>query len=130
MLVIDDEEFFRDVTFRVLADFGYAVHVASDGMEAVRILNQHRTEIVVALVDLDMPIMDGRTAIKAMKAISPQLHIVTVSGSGSTTTPPWCDDAELQLTKPYSMGTLLHSLREVLTRPRAGSAGTAPSAAA
>ncbi len=120
VLVVDDEEFFRDVTFRVLEDFGYAVHVAADGMEAVRILNQHRTEIVVALVDLDMPVMDGRTAIKAMKAIRPQLHIITVTGSTSPTSVPWGDDTELRLTKPYSMGTLLHSLREVLARPPAG----------
>ena len=127
VLVVDDEAFFRDVTFRVLADFGYAVHVASNGMEAVQILNQHRGKIVAALVDLDMPIMDGRTAIKAMKAINPQLHIITVTGSCSPSAPPWGEDSELQLTKPYSMGTLLHGLREVLTRPPAGSAAAVPS---
>jgi hypothetical protein len=120
VLVIDDEEFCRDVTLRILTDFGYAVHAAADGMEAVRILNQHRADITVALVDLDMPVMDGRTAIKAMKAINPRLRIITVSGSGARTVPPWGDDSDLQFTKPYSMGTLLHGLREVLTRPATG----------
>ena len=128
VLVVDDEAFFRDITFRVLADFGYVVSVAADGMEAVRILNEHRGEIVAAMVDLDMPVMDGRTAIKAMKAISPQLRIITMSGSGSPTTPPWGEDTDLELTKPYSMGTLLHGLRDVLTRPRPG--GQIPAASA
>ena len=131
VLVVDDEAFFRDVTFRVLEDFGYAVHVAADGMEAVRILNQHRGQIVVAMVDLDMPVMDGRTAIKAMKAISPDLHIITISGSGAPTTPPWGEHTELELTKPYSMGTLLHGLRDVLTRaPAGGEKGRTPSESA
>ncbi|HUL53573.1 MAG TPA: ATP-binding protein [Opitutaceae bacterium] len=119
VLVVDDEEFFRDVTRRLLEDFGYVVHVAADGAEAVRVFEQHRADIVVALVDFDMPVMDGPTAIKAMKTISPRLHIITVSGSGSSAAHPQPPEAELQLTKPYPMGELLQSLRRVLAQPAA-----------
>jgi CheY-like chemotaxis protein len=117
VLVADDEEFFRDVTRRLLADFGYVVHVAADGAEAVRVFEQHRADIAVALVDLDMPVMDGPTAIKAMKAINPQVHIITVSGSGDSAARPKVEDSELQLMKPYTMGALLQSLRQVLAKP-------------
>jgi len=119
VLVADDEEFFRDVTRRLLADFGYVVHVAADGAEAVRVFEQHRADIAVALVDLDMPVMDGSTAIKAMKAINPPVHIITVSGSGDSAARPKVEDSELQLMKPYTMGALLHSLHQVLAKPAA-----------
>ena len=119
VLVVDDEEFFRDVTRRLLEDFGYIVHVAADGAEAVRVFEQHRADIVVALVDFDMPVMDGPTAIRAMKSINPHLHIITVSGSGSSSAHPQPPEAELQLTKPYPMGALLQSLRQVLAQPAA-----------
>ncbi len=117
VLVADDEEFFRDVTRRLLADFGYVVHVAADGAEAVRVFEQHRADITVALVDLDMPVMDGPTAIRAMKAINPHVHIITVSGSGDSAARPKVEDSELQLMKPYTMGALLQSLRQVLAKP-------------
>jgi two-component system cell cycle sensor histidine kinase/response regulator CckA len=73
----------------------------------------------VALVDLDMPVMDGPTAIKAMKAINPKVHIITVSGSGTSATRPKVEESELQLKKPYTMGALLQGLRQVLAKPAA-----------
>jgi CheY-like chemotaxis protein len=117
VLVVDDEEFFRDVTRRLLEDFGYVVHMAADGAEAVKIFEQHGAGIAVAMVDLNMPVMDGRTTIKALKAINPQVRIITVSGSSGAVRP---DDevTDLQLTKPYSMGTLLHGLSQVLAAAR------------
>ncbi|MDD2765376.1 MAG: ATP-binding protein [Opitutaceae bacterium] len=119
VLVADDEEFFRDVTRRVLEDFGYVVYVAADGAEALKIFEQHHADIAVALVDLDMPVMDGPTAIKAMKALKPHLHVIAVSGSGSPSSHFKVEDTILQLTKPYAMGALLQSLRQVLQRPAA-----------
>jgi PAS domain S-box-containing protein len=117
VLVVDDEEFFRDVTRRLLEDFGYVVYMAADGVEAVKIFEQHVAEIAVAMVDLNMPIMDGRATIKALKAINPQVRIITVSGSDGAARPD-DDVTDLRLTKPYSMGTLLHGLNQVLAESR------------
>jgi PAS domain S-box-containing protein len=113
VLVVDDEEFFRDVTRRLLEDFGYVVYMAADGAEAVKIFEQHGADIAVAMVDLNMPVMDGRTTIKALRAINPQVRIITVSGSDGAAQ-PGDDVTDVRLTKPYSMGTLLHCLRQVL----------------
>jgi CheY-like chemotaxis protein len=119
VLVADDEEFFRDVTLRLLTDFGYIVHIAANGVEAVRVFEQHRADITVALVDLDMPVMDGPTAIKAMRAINPRVRIITVSGSGDSAAQHKVGDADLQLMKPYTMGALLQGLRKVLAKSAA-----------
>jgi PAS domain S-box-containing protein len=114
VLVVDDEEFFCNVTRRLLEDFGYIVHVAADGAEAVRIFKRHSADIAVAVVDLDMPVMDGRTAMRAFRAVNPQVRIIAVSGSGEAAALEMGDRADLWLKKPYSMGTLLQALRQVL----------------
>ena len=119
VLVVDDEEFFRDVTCRLLLDFGYVVHVAADGAEAVRIFERHSHEIVVAVVDLNMPVMGGRAAIKVLQAIKPELRVIAVSGSDDAARAKGQGE-EHELTKPYAMGDLLRCLREVLDQPPAG----------
>jgi len=113
VLVVDDEEFFRDVTRRLLEDFGYNVYVAADGAEAVKIFERHASRIAVALVDLNMPVMDGQTTIRALKAINSAVRIITVSGSSGAARPE-DEVTDLRLSKPYSMGTLLHGLNQVL----------------
>ena len=117
VLVVDDEAFFCNVTRRLLEDFGYIVHVAADGAEAVQIFKQHSADIAVAVVDLDMPVMDGRTAIRAFRAVNPRVRIIAVSGSGGGLVFAAGDRIDLQLKKPYSMGTLLQALRQVLAAP-------------
>jgi CheY-like chemotaxis protein len=119
VLVVDDEEFFCNVTRRLLEDFGYVVHVAGDGAEAVRIFKRHSAEIAVAVVDLDMPVMDGCTAMRAFRAVNPQIRIIAVSGSGDVVALTAGDRTDLQLKKPYPMGTLLQGLRQVLAGPAA-----------
>jgi nitrogen-specific signal transduction histidine kinase/CheY-like chemotaxis protein len=114
VLVVDDEEFFCNVTRRLLEDFGYVVHVAADGEEAVRIFKRHSADIAVAVVDLDMPVMDGCTAMRAFRAVNPQVRIIAVSGSGDAVELAAGDRVDLQLKKPYSMGMLLQGLRQVL----------------
>jgi PAS domain S-box-containing protein len=119
VLVVDDEEFFCTVTRRLLEDFGYVVHVAANGAEAVRIFKRHSADIAVALVDLDMPVMDGCAAMRAFRAVNPQIRIIAVSGSGDAVALAAGDCTDLQLRKPYSMGTLLQALRQVLAGPAA-----------
>jgi CheY-like chemotaxis protein len=116
VLVVDDETSFCDVTRRLLEEFGYVVHVAANGAEAVRIFEEHRAEIAVTVVDLDMPVMDGRTAIKAIRAVDPHARIITASGSIDSTGQLGNEGLEGRLTKPYSMGTLLQTLRQVLVQ--------------
>ena len=117
VLVVDDETSFCDITRRLLEEFGYVVHVAANGAEAVRIFEKHRVDIAVTVIDLDMPVMDGRAAIKASRAADPHARIITVSGSIDSTDQPGDEGLEVRLKKPYSMGTLLQTLRQVLSQP-------------
>lgn len=66
LLLCEDDEFSRDMLVRRLQRKGYEMFAAADGREALKATRQHRPDLI--LMDLDMPVMDGRSAIKALKA--------------------------------------------------------------
>ena len=57
VLVVDDHALTRELFCEVLTSAGYAVRAASDGMNAIRHMEETRFDIV--LTDLSMPQMDG-----------------------------------------------------------------------
>ena len=57
VLVVDDHEPSRDLFCKVLTDAGYAVRAASDGLHAIRHMEETRFDVV--LTDFAMPQMDG-----------------------------------------------------------------------
>jgi len=80
VLLVDDEEGVRDVAVRLLEREGIRVLTAVDGQQAVTMYRQHAQEIVLVLMDLSMPVMDGEQAFHAIRAINPQASIVLSSG--------------------------------------------------
>jgi len=57
VLVVDDHALSRELFSKVLTSAGYTVRAASDGMHAIRHMEETRFDIV--LTDLSMPQMDG-----------------------------------------------------------------------
>jgi CheY-like chemotaxis protein len=58
ILLVEDDPDVRDALAEVLADEGYLVAVAENGLEAVERLSAHEPPAVI-LLDLMMPVMDG-----------------------------------------------------------------------
>jgi len=59
VLVVDDDDDFRDSVAQVLDEDGFAVLTASDGREAIEVLHSASTKPSVILLDMMMPVMDG-----------------------------------------------------------------------
>ncbi|MCR6631719.1 MAG: response regulator transcription factor [Magnetospirillum sp.] len=83
VLLADDHALFREgvrLVLESLVDGPLEVVEASDFIQA---LSAARAEgdVDVALVDLNMPGMDGFSGIEALKRSSPNLHLVVVSAS-------------------------------------------------
>jgi CheY-like chemotaxis protein len=57
VLVVDDHEQSRNLFCETLTSAGYAVRAASDGLNAIRHMEETRFDIV--LTDVSMPRMDG-----------------------------------------------------------------------
>ena len=80
-LVVDDSRSMRSVLRRYLSDMGYEVLEASQGVEALELLAQARPPVDVALIDWNMPVMDGFELVKAIRATTEykNLAIIIVS---------------------------------------------------
>jgi two-component system chemotaxis response regulator CheY len=66
-LVVDDSRAMRSILTRLLTNLGFDVAQAGDGAEALSVLNSGcRPEVI--LVDWNMPVMDGLTFIKNVRA--------------------------------------------------------------
>ena len=57
VLVIEDDDDSREMLCAVLADAGYTVMSANDGLQAFRKMDEQRPNLI--LVDIQMPVMDG-----------------------------------------------------------------------
>jgi CheY-like chemotaxis protein len=65
-LVVDDERAIRDLIEMLLSDLGYEPLVAPDGAVALDLVRQTRPRLI--LLDLMMPVMDGRAFLRACRA--------------------------------------------------------------
>jgi len=65
ILVVEDNELNRKLIVAVLKYHGYETLEAGDGSEGVRLAVKHMPDLI--LMDIQMPVMDGMTAINALK---------------------------------------------------------------
>lgn len=65
LLVVDDDTAARECLRDFFHGEGYSVHVAADGIEALRLLERCDPSLVIT--DLEMPRMDGRRLIAALR---------------------------------------------------------------
>ncbi len=107
VLVVDDEEPFRRLLKKELTRKGYAVEVASDGAEALRLLRDNPFDVV--LLDIVMPGVDGLSLMKTLKEDSgaPAIIVLTGKATVETAVEAMKNGAYDYLTKPYKLDELV-----------------------
>src|SRR5579862_3365916 len=80
VLLVDDNSCLVDAYRLLLADLGFRVISASSGDEAVKLCACDANAAALAIVDLKMPGLDGPATIAALKTLTPQLKVISVSG--------------------------------------------------
>jgi CheY-like chemotaxis protein len=82
-LVVDDSMLIRYTVCRFLEERGYAVESATNGLEAVQILERLQPDLIVT--DMQMPKMSGTELITALKKNpkTASVPIIIVAGRGS-----------------------------------------------
>jgi PAS domain S-box-containing protein len=112
ILVVDDEEAVREMISLGLAAQGYAVALAANGAEAVAALERQAGRVRLALLDTDMPVLDGRATLPLLRARDPGLPVVFMSGDAAFD--PGADLAG-KLIKPFALEELLRLIPAVLS---------------
>ncbi len=82
ILVVDDSRTMRKILRNALEGMGYSaasVIEASDGVEAMGRLREHRFKIDIILVDWNMPNMDGITFVKTYRGQGNKTPIIMVT---------------------------------------------------
>ncbi len=80
VLVAEDESAVRGLVKQTLEQLGYTILEATDGYEALRIIEQGNSEIHLLLTDVIMPLMNGRELAKRLQSIRPAVRILYMSG--------------------------------------------------
>jgi CheY-like chemotaxis protein len=119
VLVVEDEEAVRRYAARVLANEGYTVVEAGDGVEA---LDRWQTQggVDVVLTDVIMPRMGGRILVERLRAMRPDLPVVFMSGYAEDSMP-----SVLFLEKPFGADAMARVVATALRAPSSAT-GTKP----
>lgn len=113
-LVADDEPAVRQVVRQMLTRLGFDVIEAEDGAEAVVRFRQRLADIRLVVLDLTMPVMDGEQALVQIRAISPDMPVVVMSGYSSMAGAHIVRTGRTTfLHKPFTASALSARLREV-----------------
>jgi excisionase family DNA binding protein len=78
ILVVDDEYIVRDMVRNILESVGYVVETASDGNEALRVIEEITPDLV--FLDLMMPGMSGVDVLHEIKKRWPGMQVVILTG--------------------------------------------------
>lgn len=77
ILSVDDSATMRRVVGRTVAVLGFDLLEASNGEEAIALMQAETAELALVILDVNMPVLDGEETLHRMKA-DPQLSSIPV----------------------------------------------------
>ena len=118
VLIVEDNEMSRDMLSRRLQRKGYNVVTAVNGADGVLSVVSEQPDIV--LMDLSLPVMDGWTATRQLKAdpLTQEIPVIALTahamqGDKANALASGCDDYD---TKPIELPRLLVKIEMLLTK--------------
>jgi signal transduction histidine kinase/CheY-like chemotaxis protein len=119
VLLVEDNIVNRMIGAEMLKSFGLEVMEAEDGAQAVALLEQQRVDLV--LMDIQMPILDGYAATRALRERESRLRLprvpivaLTANAFDEDAAQSMAAGMDAHLAKPYSRQQLLELLRRWL----------------
>lgn len=114
ILVVDDEDLFRQMLLSWLKGDGYAVESAADGEQAIAMVQSIPFDLI--LLDIRMPVVDGIGVLKYVKEHYPHIEIIMLTGYEDVRIAVECMKlgASEFLTKPIDSDGLSARIRSIL----------------
>lgn len=116
ILVAEDEESLRKLTYEILTELGYKVLLARTGAEAVEICLARKSEIDLLLMDVLMPRMSGLEAYQAIRALGYGFPVIFMTGYMAEIAPGETEalNGAALIQKPYDLDQLSRQVRAAL----------------
>ena len=115
ILLVEDQTFVRQAMAAALTSSGYTVLIAADGAQALEACRDASQPIDLLVSDMVMPGMNGDELAKRFQAVHPSGRVLLMSGyAEELTSRPWFPSQSSCLRKPFSAGTLIKVVGELL----------------
>jgi len=116
ILLVEDEEGLRALNARGLASRGYTVLEASNGVDAIEVLDREG-DVDLVVSDVVMPEMDGPTLLKELRRRNPNVKVIFVSGYAEEAFQKNLPEQEQYefLAKPFTLKQLVTKVKETMT---------------
>ncbi|MBN2694850.1 response regulator [bacterium] len=115
ILIVDDEPNIRETISFILEMEGYDVITASDGEEAIKIVNQYLPKII--LLDVMMPKKNGYEVTKEIRANSDYkdiyIVILTAKGQRRDEINAISSGANMYMSKPFDDEKIVSLIKEI-----------------
>jgi len=118
ILIIDDDIDLRRMLARLLARENYLTLEASNGLEALSLLDHNIPDLIIT--DIIMPDQDGIGTINTLRKKYPEIKIIAISGGGRMLSEDYLKIAKMlgahhALSKPFDNRELLDKIRELIS---------------
>ena len=115
-LLVDDEEFVRELGRRILERSDHSVVTASSGKEALEIYAREGEDIGLVILDLMMPQMGGEECLYELVKIDPQVKVIISTGYSLDSEESFRlgRSAKGFVNKPYKVKELIQAVQEIL----------------
>jgi two-component system, OmpR family, KDP operon response regulator KdpE len=115
VLIVEDDPTIRSMVIRALGARGHAVASAANALTGLQLAVAERPEVV--LLDLGLPDLDGRQALRMLRAVSPvPIIVITAAGGESDMVRALDGGADDYIVKPFGADQLDARIRAVLRR--------------
>ncbi|MBE9519571.1 MAG: response regulator [Proteobacteria bacterium] len=117
VLAVDDEPQVLSIIENLLTHHGCHVLTADKGSEALEIINRHKDDLDLVVLDIQMPGMSGDEVYRKLKVLNPAIRVLISSGYEEYTA---LQNIELDarrdrfIKKPFSMVELLQKVKDIL----------------
>nr|WP_067291189.1 response regulator [Marinobacterium profundum] len=114
ILVVDDGFENRDLVRLVLEDEGLRVQTANNGAQALELAKQSHFDVI--LMDVEMPVLDGFSAVRRMRELALDQPVVALTAHAMTGIEDRCIEAGYShyMTKPIDIDALLALMATLL----------------
>lgn len=116
ILVVDDEQSICKLCYECLSNAGYEVYTTSNPRAVLRKVSRNLFDLV--LTDIKMPQINGLKLVRQLKAISPDLPVVIMTGYATLETAIQAvkEGASNFVRKPFNLDELILAVKNALER--------------
>ncbi len=97
---------------------GFRVYTASNGREGVDLYKRHQPNIDLVILDMLMPVMDGKSAYREIKQLDESQKVIIISGYSKREDlqEMLSNESVSFMSKPFQLNDIIEKVEEVLKK--------------